>query len=324
MPELPEVETVRRTLQTLIAGKTIRRVTATLPRILQKPDDPDVFAAMLEGRTFQAVERRGKFLRLLLDGLTLVSHLRMEGRYGLYRNDEPVEPHTHVIFHFTDGTALRYKDVRQFGTMHLFAPGEEWRSPPLNKLGIEPLSDEFTPEALVRALGRRTTKIKPLLLNQEIIVGLGNIYVDEALHTAGIHPERTADSLNDKEKTRLHRAIVETLEAAVEAGGSSVKSYVNGQGEMGMFQHRLKAYGRTGEPCETCGTPIEKSVVGGRGTHVCPNCQPGPSASRRPARQRRADGAVSGAKQTASNAVKRRLDGKAARPSAATRSPKSR
>lgn len=307
MPELPEVETVRRTLQTLITGKTIESVTASLPRILQRPDDPAVFAAMLAGRTFRAVERRGKFLRLLLDGLTLVSHLRMEGRYGLYRRDDPVETHTHVIFHFTDGTELRYKDVRQFGTMHLFAPGEEWQSPPLNKLGIEPLSDEFTPEAFFRVLGRRTTKIKPLLLNQELIVGLGNIYVDESLHLAGIHPERTADSLTKEEKERLHRAIVGTLAAAVEAGGSSVKSYVNGQGEMGMFQHRLKVYGRTGEPCEACGHAIEKSVVGGRGTHVCPACQPGPRGIRATPKGRQG-----------ANRVKIRLDGRD-RPTAAER-----
>ncbi|MBW5449103.1 DNA-formamidopyrimidine glycosylase [Cohnella sp. CFH 77786] len=297
MPELPEVETVRRTLDTLIRGKTIERVTASLPRILQKPDDPAAFAAMLEGRTFRSVERRGKFLRLLMDGLTLVSHLRMEGRYGLYRREDPVEPHTHVIFHFTDGTELRYKDVRQFGTMHLFAPGEEWTAPPLNKLGQEPLSDDFTPESFAKAISRRTTKIKPLLLNQEVIVGLGNIYVDEALHAAGIHPERSAESLSRKEKDRLYYAIVDTLSAAVEAGGSSVKSYVNGQGEMGMFQHRLKAYGRTGEPCLTCGRPIEKSAVGGRGTHVCPSCQRAPRGTRPvPQADRR-------------NAVKRRLDG---------------
>jgi formamidopyrimidine-DNA glycosylase len=299
VPELPEVETVRRTLNTLITGKTIRRVTVNLPRILQKPDDPEVFAAMLEGRTFQSVERRGKFLRLLLDGLTLVSHLRMEGRYGVYRAEDPVEPHTHVIFHFTDGTELRYKDVRQFGTMHLFAPGEEWQKPPLKKLGLEPLSDEFTLGAFLKALGKRTTKIKPLLLNQEIIVGLGNIYVDEALHLAGIHPERTADSLKKSEKERLYLAIIDTLQAAVDAGGSSVKSYVNGQGEMGMFQHLLKAYGRTGEPCQTCGRPIEKSVVGGRGTHICPSCQKGPrKAARTPAEKR-----------VKPNTVKRRLDG---------------
>ena len=303
MPELPEVETVCRTLEKLIAGKTIRRVTVSLPRILQKPDDPVAFAAELEGHTFQGVERRGKFIRMLLDGVTLVSHLRMEGRYGLFREEEPVEPHTHVIFHFTDGMALRYKDVRQFGTMHLFSPGEEWRSPPLNKLGIEPLSDAFTLAAFVSAFGSRTTMIKPLLLNQEIVVGLGNIYVDEALHAAGIHPQRTADSLKKAEKRRLHAAIVATLSAAVEAGGSSVKSYVNGQGEMGMFQHKLRVYGKTGEPCVVCGSPIEKSVVGGRGTHTCPVCQ------RRP-RNRQAP-AAAGRTRRKANAVKRRLDGRA-------------
>lgn len=301
MPELPEVETVRRTLNGLITGKTIARVTVTLQRLLQKPDDPAAFAAMLEGRTFQSIERRGKFLRMVLDGIVLISHLRMEGRYGLYGVDEPVEKHTHVRFLFTDGTELRYKDVRQFGTMHLFAPGEEFCSPPLHKLGVEPLDDLFTYEALRHALGKRSTKIKPLLLGQEVVVGLGNIYVDEALHASGIHPERMASSLNDAEKMKLHAAIVATLRAAVEAGGSSVKSYVNGQGEMGMFQHRLLAYGRTGEPCRACGTLIEKSVVGGRGTHVCPACQPLPGEA-----DRGRKGAVS---STKFNAVKKRLNG---------------
>jgi formamidopyrimidine-DNA glycosylase len=276
MPELPEVETVRRTLNMLISGKQIGRVTVMLPRILQKPDDPELFASRLIGRTFQSVQRRGKFLRFIMDGLVLVSHLRMEGRYGLYDKETPMEVHTHVIFHFTDGTELRYKDVRQFGTMHLFLPEEELQAPPLNKLGLEPLEAGFTLNAFRRALGRRSTKIKPLLLNQEVIVGLGNIYVDEALHTAGIHPETAANDLKPKEQQLLHLAIVQTLSAAVEAGGSSIKSYVNGQGEIGLFQHRLKAYGRTGEPCETCGSLIEKSVVGGRGTHVCPRCQKRP------------------------------------------------
>jgi len=305
MPELPEVETVRRTLNQLIAGKTIDRVTVSLPRILQKPDDPQLFAAMLEGRTFQSVERRGKFLRLILDGLVLVSHLRMEGRYGLFGKDEPVEAHTHVRFLFTDGTELRYKDVRQFGTMHLFAPGDEWRTAPLNKLGVEPLDEKFTLDEFKRLLGRRQTKIKPLLLNQEIVVGLGNIYVDEALHAAGIHPETPANELKRKELEKLHAAIVATLSAAVEAGGSSVKSYVNGQGEMGMFQFSLRAYGRTGEPCPDCGAPIEKSVVGGRGTHVCPRCQ---KLSRKPGKSPAFSGAPDSMRKS-SNAVKRRLDG---------------
>ena len=287
MPELPEAETVRRTLAELLPGKTIGRVTVRLPRIIRKPADPEAFAAALAGRTFRGAERRGKFLRLLLDDLVLVSHLRMEGRYGLYRAGEPEEKHTHVIFHFTDGTELRYRDVRQFGTMHLFAPGEEWRSEPLCKLGLEPLSDEFTPQALRAALAGRAGKIKPLLLDQEIVAGLGNIYADEALHLAGIHPERTAKSLKPRELERLHRAIVETLRAAVEAGGSSVRSYVNGQGEMGMFQHRLRAYGRTGQPCARCGAAIVKITVGGRGTHLCPVCQKPPRGAAASARARK-------------------------------------
>ncbi|MBJ6363776.1 DNA-formamidopyrimidine glycosylase [Paenibacillus sp. GCM10012307] len=276
MPELPEVETVRRTLMELVAGKTIERVSVNLPRIIQRPSDCEAFAAMLAGRTIGDVGRRGKFLLIRLNGLVLVSHLRMEGRYGLYRQDEPVEKHTHVIFHFNDGTELRYKDVRQFGTMHLFEPGEELKLPPLNKLGIEPLSDAFTLKSLRDKLQHRTTKIKPLLLNQEYIVGLGNIYVDEALYMAGIHPERTAETLKPKDWERLHIAIGQTLGSAVEAGGSSIKSYVNGQGEMGMFQHKLAVYGRQNEDCKQCGSTIQKSVVGGRGTHVCMNCQPLP------------------------------------------------
>jgi formamidopyrimidine-DNA glycosylase len=279
MPELPEVETVRRTLNELVAGKTIDRVTVSLPRIIQRPAEPEQFADMLAGHTIETVERRGKFLLLKLDGLVLVSHLRMEGRYGVYGMNDPVEKHTHVIFHFTDGTELRYKDVRQFGTMHVFLPGEEFERPPLNKLGIEPLDEQFTLATLRSTLSRRTTRIKPLLLNQEHIVGLGNIYVDEALFLAGIHPERTADSLKPGEWAKLYDAIRVTLGNAVEAGGSSIKSYVNGQGEMGMFQHSLQVYGRDNQPCIRCGGGITKMVVGGRGTHLCLKCQPLPRKS---------------------------------------------
>ncbi|MDQ6418387.1 DNA-formamidopyrimidine glycosylase [Paenibacillus sp. LHD-117] len=273
MPELPEVETVRRTLIELIAGKRIESVTVKLPRIIQRPAEPEAFERALAGRTVQTVERRGKFLRIVLDGLVLVSHLRMEGRYGLFGADEPVENHTHVLFRFDDGTELRYKDVRQFGTMHLFLPGEEFLLPPLNKLGLEPLEAEFTLHALRERLQKRSTRIKPLLLAQEHIVGLGNIYVDEALFQAKIHPEREPGSLSGSEWKRLYEAIRETLSRAVEAGGSSVKSYVNGQGEMGMFQHQLLVYGRKDEPCPSCSRPIKKFVVGGRGTHICENCQ---------------------------------------------------
>ncbi|MBP2002519.1 formamidopyrimidine-DNA glycosylase [Paenibacillus shirakamiensis] len=274
MPELPEVETVRRTLSELITGKTIQNVTVSLPRIIQRPDDIEHFALELQGHTITDVGRRGKFLRIIMDGLVLVSHLRMEGRYGVYESEEPIEKHTHVIFHFTDGTELRYKDVRQFGTMHLFHPGEELTQKPLMKLGLEPLDDGFSLEAFTEVIGSRKTKIKVALLNQEYVVGLGNIYVDEALFKAGIHPEKVACELSGQELARLYAAIVQTLSDAVKAGGSSIKSYVNGQGEMGMFQHALQIYGRKAQPCVNCGAPVEKSVVGGRGTHYCPSCQP--------------------------------------------------
>lgn len=274
MPELPEVETVARTLTELVSGKKISAVNVLLPRIIQHPLDIELFCNALVGHTIQTVERRGKFLRIILDGLVLVSHLRMEGRYGLFHANDEVEKHTHVLFTFEDGTELRYKDVRQFGTMHLYKAGEDLHSPPLKKLGTEPFSEQFTPKLLKQKLEKRTSKIKSLLLNQELIVGLGNIYVDESLFLARIHPERTPDTLTSVEWKRLHEAIVRTLGAAVEAGGSSIKSYVNGQGEMGMFQQQLNVYGKKNEQCPKCQKPIIKTVVGGRGTHFCVKCQP--------------------------------------------------
>jgi formamidopyrimidine-DNA glycosylase len=273
MPELPEVETVRRTLQTLVVGKTIQHVTVTLGRIVRRPDDVQQFCASLVGQTIQRVERRAKFIKFVLDDIVLLSHLRMEGRYGLYAEDEPVEKHTHVIFHFSDGTALRYRDVRQFGTMDVFPRGEEEYHPPLAELGVEPLEDTFTWQLFQQIIAAKKSMIKPFLLNQKYIVGLGNIYVDEALFMAKIHPERHLDGLKPAEKRRLYEAIRATLQSAVDLGGSSIKSFVNGQGEMGMFQQQLHVYGREGQSCTRCGTVITKSIVGGRGTHTCRKCQ---------------------------------------------------
>ncbi|MED1918622.1 DNA-formamidopyrimidine glycosylase [Brevibacillus sp. DP1.3A] len=273
MPELPEVETVVRTLRGLVMGKTIERVSVHLARIVRQPDDVEAFKSLLVGQTIQDIQRRAKFIQFFLNEDVLVSHLRMEGRYGMYQADDPVEKHTHVVFHFTDGTELRYRDVRQFGTMDLFPKGKETTVGPLAKLGVEPLDKSFTPEVLGKLLKGRSTKIKPLLLNQECIVGLGNIYVDESLFKAGIHPEKPAGKLTDKEVIRLHESIVSTLQEAVEQGGSSIKSYVNGQGEMGMFQQSLLVYGRKDEACTKCGAEIIRFVVGGRGTHICPDCQ---------------------------------------------------
>ncbi|SEM97571.1 DNA-formamidopyrimidine glycosylase [Lihuaxuella thermophila] len=273
MPELPEVETVKRTLKKLIVGKTIQDVSVYLPRIIRRPDDVELFRHHLTGTTITDVRRRGKFLKINCDPWVLVSHLRMEGKYRLAEQDEPLEKHTHVLFHFTDGTELRYRDVRQFGTMDLFRLGEEDHHLPLAKLGPEPLSEDFTPEWLLKTLPEKKSKIKAVLLNQEYLAGLGNIYVDESLHLAGLHPERNASSLSPEEIRRLYHAIRKTLADAVEAGGSSVRSYLNGQGEMGMFQLKIQVYGRKGEPCNRCGHPIQRIVVAGRGTHLCAECQ---------------------------------------------------
>ena len=197
----------------------------------------------------------------------------MEGRYAVWKQEDPIEPHTHIIFRFTDGTELRYRDVRKFGTMHLYPKGEEDVRLPLSQLGPEPFSETFTANFLAERLRKTNRTIKAALLDQTVVAGFGNIYVDESLFRAGIRPERIASSLTDEEVARLHREMVATLQEAVEKGGSTVRSYVNTQGETGMFQLQLFVYGRKGEPCKRCGQPIQKTVVAGRGTHYCAFCQ---------------------------------------------------
>ncbi|OIK10003.1 DNA-formamidopyrimidine glycosylase [Bacillus sp. MUM 116] len=273
MPELPEVETVRKTLKNLVIHKEIKDVSVYWPKIIKNPGENEQFADALKGESILDVGRRGKFLILYTEHYALVSHLRMEGKYGLYPKEVPFDKHTHVIFHFADETELRYRDVRKFGTMHLYKKGEEFLRSPLLELGPEPFDETFTKDYLSRMLKKTTRKVKSALLDQKILVGLGNIYVDEALFRAGIHPERIANSLTEEEVMILHQEIIDTLSEAVKKGGSTIRSYVNSQGEIGMFQLELYAYGRKGEACKRCGTPIEKITVGGRGTHFCPNCQ---------------------------------------------------
>jgi formamidopyrimidine-DNA glycosylase len=274
LPELPEVETVRKTLENLVLNKTIQHVTITWPKMIKNPTEINQFIDALKGQTIKGIGRRGKFLIFYTDVYALVSHLRMEGKYAVYPKDEPYDKHTHVIFHFTDGTELRYKDVRKFGTMHLFKKSTEFEIPPLIDLGPEPFSEDFTLDYLSQKLQRTNRKIKPTLLDQKIVVGLGNIYVDEALFRAKIHPETIANTLNKEQLLKLHQEIIKTLSEAVQKGGSTIRSYINSQGEIGMFQLELFVYGRKGESCKDCGQDLEKTVVGGRGTHFCPNCQP--------------------------------------------------
>lgn len=273
MPELPEVETVRKTLVELVKGKTIHRVEIHWPKIIKKPLEIEQFKDALVGQTIIDIDRRGKFLKFILTDYVLVSHLRMEGRYGVHQPEEPFDKHTHVIFSLEEHSQLRYRDVRKFGTMHLFKKGEEESSLPLSQLGVEPFSEEFTIDYLQKKLAKTNRKIKVALLDQSIVVGLGNIYVDEALFRSAIHPERIAKELTGEELSVLQREIVLTLSEAVAQGGSTVRSYVNTQGQIGMFQNQLFVYGRTNEPCTKCGVPLTKTVVGGRGTHYCTNCQ---------------------------------------------------
>ncbi len=273
LPELPEVETVKRTLEALVLQKEISRVSVFWPKIVKQPEEVVQFQDALKGQIIQKMGRRGKFLIFYTEDYALVSHLRMEGKYGVFSTEDPVEKHTHVIFHFTDGTELRYKDVRKFGTMHLFSKGTEFELPPLSHLGPEPFSQEFTVDYLKGLLARTNRKVKVTLLDQTAVVGLGNIYVDETLFRSKIHPERQAASLSNEEISNLHKEIVATLTEAVTKGGSTIRSYLNSQGQIGMFQLRLFVYGKKNEPCQRCGTELQKIKVGGRGTHFCPSCQ---------------------------------------------------
>ncbi|ELK22728.1 formamidopyrimidine-DNA glycosylase [Anoxybacillus flavithermus TNO-09.006] len=272
MPELPEVEMVRRTLLPLVVGKTIERVKVHWSKIIQHPDVA-TFCECLKGQTIHDIQRRGKFLLFQLDDVVLVSHLRMEGRYIYEKEDAPFDQHTHIFFTFTDQTELRYRDVRKFGTMHLFNKGEEFRVPPLSSIGVEPFDEQFTVAWLTDRLQRTKRTIKATLLDQTIVAGLGNIYVDEVLFRSSIHPERTATTLTIREIEALHEAIVQTIQEAIEKGGSTVRTYVNTQGKTGTFQTQLYVYGRANMPCRRCGNPISKTTVANRGTHYCKHCQ---------------------------------------------------
>ncbi|TGB04087.1 DNA-formamidopyrimidine glycosylase [Halobacillus salinus] len=273
MPELPEVETVRQTLLQLVKDKTIERVSVYWGNIIKRPLDPEEFKRRLQGQTIVDIKRKGKFMIFELSDLSLVSHLRMEGKFGVYDASVDKPKHTHVIFHFTDGTELRYDDVRKFGTMHIFNKGEEFQEKPLNQLGPDPFDEAFTLEYFHNKLKRTTRNIKTVLLDQSVVAGLGNIYVDEALYKAKVHPERLANTLSIEEAESLREASIEIIEEAVRQGGTTIRSYLNSQGQIGMFQQKLNVYGKEDTNCATCGSEIVKLKVGGRGTHICPTCQ---------------------------------------------------
>lgn len=276
VPELPEVEAVRIGLEKLVLGRTIEVIDIYWPRIIQTDKDLKAWALELKGQTIHQVQRRGKYLIFILDQVNLLSHLRMEGKYHFYLKEdlpETKDKHSHVIFTFTDGSQLHYHDVRKFGRMELVSMNGLKAYFQAKGLGPEPLTDDFRLDKFQAGLGQSQRQIKPLLLDQKLVVGLGNIYVDEALFRAGIHPVRQASSLSDSEVEALYQSIRQVLSEAVEQGGSTIRSYLNSLGEAGKFQQALQVYGRTGQACLQCGHPIEKIKVIQRGTHYCPQCQ---------------------------------------------------
>jgi formamidopyrimidine-DNA glycosylase len=282
VPELPEVETVRTRLAPDLEGRTILRARVDDTRLV-RPELPEVIAAALTGETVERVDRRGKYLLLrLAGGETLAVHLRMTG--NLLRRAGADEPPRFVRaeLELDDGSRIAYTDVRRFGTWELLrdlAIADDFIA---QRLGPEPFSDAFTPAFLHDALQRRNAPVKPVLLDQRVVAGLGNIYADEALWAAKVHPEVPASRLRRPTVERLHGAIRHVLTAGIEAQGASIRDYRMPDGGHGSAQERFAAYGRTGLPCPRCGTRIRRLVVGQRGTHICPHDQRLPRVLRAP------------------------------------------
>ncbi|MFZ5647932.1 MAG: bifunctional DNA-formamidopyrimidine glycosylase/DNA-(apurinic or apyrimidinic site) lyase [Bacillota bacterium] len=273
MPELPEVETVRRSLESQVSGLTINEVILLMPKIIKSPP-PQSFIENITGKRIKKLGRRGKYLLInLSEGLTLVIHLRMTGRLVFCPADTPPGKHTHAVFRLSDGNSLHFSDIRQFGRMALTGTDRLDSLPGLKDLGVEPLSEKFTRDYLKKELKRRRTKIKSLLLDQTFIAGLGNIYADEALHRARINPEKIAANLTARETALLYQAVRDVLAEGIANRGTTLRDYVDGMGQAGSNQNALRVYDREGKPCLLCGQPVSRIRLGGRSSYFCPRCQ---------------------------------------------------
>ena len=274
MPELPEVETIRSRLEPVLTGRRFERVEISDPR-LTRPEPSDGVGARLEGERVTGVLRRGKYLIVSFEsGRHLLVHLRMTGSFRLVAaGDSHSDPHSRAVVRLDDGSDVVYRDVRRFGTWLVLEPGalEEYLG---DRLGDEPLGPRFTTKRLESVLAGRKTPVKAALLDQRTVAGVGNIYADEALWRARIHPLRPARSLTSVEIASLRAALRKALEIGVARQGATLRDYRDPSGGRGAMQDAFKVYGRVGEPCERCGTPIEKTRVAGRGTWYCSACQP--------------------------------------------------
>jgi len=284
MPELPEVETVARGLREVLPGRRVLSVRLGKTDFI---DDPAVLEQDLPGGTFARIRRLGKYLLLDLEPRSspaeessLLIHLGMTGKISVCPPETPVDLHTHVFLALDDGRELRYNDVRRFGRMALLANGAHERV--LGGLGVEPL--EVSEAEFRTRIQARKSRIKAVLLNQSVLRGIGNIYADESLWRAKIHPEKIGARLKDDELRRLHRAVQHILREAIRLRGSSISDYVDLDGGRGEFQQKHRAYQHDGKKCYRCGTIIRRIIVAGRSTHFCPQCQPAPQKPRKPSK----------------------------------------
>jgi formamidopyrimidine-DNA glycosylase len=264
MPELPEVETIAQGLRGPLIGRAFTRVTVTWPNSIKTPV-PEL-KSRLPGQRIEAIGRRGKYLQLHLSaGDTLLIHLKMSGELLVEPATEPLHPHVRTIFDLDNGRQLRFKDTRKFGRVYLVADPNKV----VGKLGPEPLADDFTSQDFRALFQKRKGRLKSLLLNQEFIAGVGNIYADESCFIAGLDPRRQVDTLSPAELEKLYQALRQTLKAAITHKGASFDQVYRG----GEFQNHFQVYGRAGEPCLKCGAAIQRVVLGSRSTHFCAQCQ---------------------------------------------------
>lgn len=271
LPELPEVETVRRGLNRLVKGKVISKVEVTYAPMIKT--GVDAFCQDLIGQEILDVDRRGKYLLIYLTDHVLISHLRMEGKYNFFADQVPANKHFHAFFTFIDGSTLVYQDVRKFGTMELLGKADVDAYFISRKIGPEPTEEDFDLEEVAKKLAKSKKPIKSHLLDQSLVAGLGNIYVDEVLFKAKVHPAQTSNQLSAEQVADLRQATIEVLQLGIEKGGSTIRTYKNALGMDGTMQDYLQVYGKTGQACSRCQTEIVKIQLGGRGTHFCPKCQ---------------------------------------------------
>lgn len=272
MPELPEVETIRRTLDIELKGRKILKANVYYAPIVAEPDVL-TFQKEIMNQTIQDMKRYGKWLIFELDDYVLLSHLRMEGRYLFRSEEEPVLKHEHVTFSLDDGRNLRYQDTRKFGRMYLLTKEEAFNRPPLSLLGLEPWDERLTVDYLKGKFKNKTIPIKSALLDQTILTGIGNIYDNEILFLSGIRPTKKAGTLTKKELEKIIMNTRKVLSEAISLGGTTIRSYHPKEGVNGLFQQKLYVHGKEGESCMHCGNPIEKKFIQGRSSYYCKYCQ---------------------------------------------------